>query len=130
MNSRNSRNIYMYWINKEYNLILILRNLIYLHSTNGKGYNVHLITDKNINDYVDNIPDYFYKLCPAHQADFIRVNVICDYGGIWLDSDTIVLESLDTLFDIIDNSDGFFIKQNNSILFNGVFGSKTNTFND
>lgn len=122
-----SRNIYLYWTGNEYKLITILRNLIYLHSTNGKGYKVILITDKNIKDYIKNIPDYFYKLCPAHQADFVRVNVICDYGGIWLDSDTLVLNSLDSLFDYIENKDGFFIKQNNEILWNGVFGSRANT---
>ena len=126
-NSNNNRNIFIYWIGKEYKLISILRNLIYLHSTNGIGYNLILITDKNICDYIDNIPTYFYDLCPAHQADFVRVHVICDYGGIWLDSDTLVLDSLDSLFDIIDNNDGFYIRENNNILWNGIFGSKKKT---
>jgi len=121
------RNVYIYWIGKEYKLISILRNLIYLHSTNGKGYNVILITEKNISDYIKDIPNYFKKLCPAHQADFIRINVISEYGGIWLDSDTLVLDSLDSLFDLIENQDGFFIKENNTILCNGIFGSKANT---
>jgi len=122
-----TRNIFLYWIGKEYTLISILRNLIYLHSTNGNGYNVILINDLNINEYIKNIPDYFTNLCPAHQADFVRVNVICDYGGIWLDSDTLVLDSLDSLFDYIETQNGFFIKQNNDILWNGIFGSKLNT---
>ena len=108
-------------------MVSILRNLIYLHSTNGKGYNIILITHENIHDYVDNIPEYFYDLSPAHQADFVRVNVICDYGGIWLDSDTLVLDSLDSLFDVIDNKDGFLIKENNIKLCNGIFGSKKET---
>jgi len=122
-----TRNIFLYWVGKEYSLIQILRNLIYLHSKNGKGYNVILITDKNINDYIENIPDYFDKLVPAHQADFVRVNVICEYGGIWLDSDTLILDTLDTLFDIVENNNGFFIKQNNNTLCNGIFGSKKQT---
>jgi len=121
------RNIFLYWIGKEYKLISILRNLIYLHSTNGIGYNVILITPKNVNDYIDDIPDFFYKLCPAHQADYIRVCVLCDHGGIWLDSDTLVLDSLDSLFDIIEKKDGFFINENNNTLCNGVFGSKKET---
>lgn len=121
------RNVFLYWIGKEYKLISILRTLIYLNSTNGVGYNVILITHKNIHDYVDNIPKDFYNLQPAHQADFVRVHVICDYGGIWLDSDTIVLDSLDSLFDIIDAKDGFLIKQNNTTLSNGIFGSKKGT---
>ncbi len=121
------RNIFIYWTGKEYKLISILRNLIYIHSTNGIGYHIILITPENIHNYVSNIPNYFYNLLPAHQADYVRVNVICDYGGIWLDSDTLVLDSLDSLFDIIDNKDGFLIKQNNNILWNGIFGSKKGT---
>jgi hypothetical protein len=123
----NERNLFLYWVGKEYKLITILRKLIYLHSTNGKGYNVILITEKNICDYIKNIPSYFDKLCCAHQADFVRVNIICDYGGIWLDSDTLVIESLDSLFDNIDNQNGFFIKENSSYLCNGIFGSKKQT---
>jgi hypothetical protein len=122
-----TRNIYLYWVGKEYKLISILRNLMYLHSTNGTCYKTHLITDKNISDYIKDIPDYFSNLCPAHQADFVRVNVICDYGGIWLDSDTIVVDSLDSLFDFIETKNGFFIKQNNSCLCNGIFGSRSKT---
>jgi hypothetical protein len=121
------RNVYLYWVGKEFKLITILRDLIYLHSTNGIGYKVHLITDKNIGKYIKNIPDYFSSLCPAHQADFVRVHVICDYGGIWLDSDTIVVDKLDSLFDLIEKKNGFFIKENNIHLVNGVFGSKKQT---
>jgi FkbM family methyltransferase len=121
------RNIFLYWINKEYKLISILRNLIYLHSTSGKGYKVNLITDQNVKDYIKDLPEYFFKLIPAYQADFVRVNVICEQGGIWLDSDTLVMSSLDSLFDIFEIVDGFFIRQNNELLWNGIFGSKANT---
>ena len=121
-----NKNVFLYWIGKEYKLISILRNLVYLHSTNGTGYNTILITHENIKNYIHNIPEYFYNLCPTHQANYVKVNVICDYGGIWLDSDTLVLDSLDSLFDIIDNNEGFLIKENN-ILSNSIFGSKKET---
>ena len=121
------RNVYLYWVGKEYKLISILRDLINLHSTHGIGYKVNLITDKNVSEYIQDIPDYFSNLCPAHQADFVRVHVICDYGGIWLDSDTIVVDKLDSLFDLIEKKNGFFIKENNIHLVNGVFGSKKQT---
>jgi hypothetical protein len=123
---KKTRNIFMYWIGKEYSLITLFRKIIYKHSNNGKNYKVHFITPANINQYV-NIPPYFYQLKPAHQADFVRVNVICDYGGIWLDSDTLVMNSLDSLFNILEEKDGFFIKENNKVLLNGVFGSRKNT---
>lgn len=121
------RNVYIFWTGKEYTLISMLRKLMYLHSNNGIGYNVKLITHSNIKDYIADIPEYFYKLLPAHQADFVRVHVICDYGGIWLDSDTLVIDKLDSLFDLIKNKEGFFIKENNTILWNGIFGSKKQT---
>tara|TARA_Y100000389_G_C17458774_1_gene520087 strand:- start:2100 stop:3434 length:1335 start_codon:yes stop_codon:yes gene_type:complete len=127
MIQQKKRNVFLYWIGKEYKLNNILRNLIYLHSTNGIGYNVILITHENIHDYIDYIPNYFYNLYPSHQADYVRVNVINDYGGIWIDSDTLVLDSLDSLFDIIENKDGFLVKENNRTLCNGIFGSKKNT---
>jgi mannosyltransferase OCH1-like enzyme len=119
-------NIYLYWVGNDYKLIKILRSLIYMHSTNGKGYKVNLINDKNIDKYIKNIPKNFYKLNPANQADFVRVNVLCDLGGIWLDSDTLVIDKLDELFEMINTKDGFLIKED-SILCNGVFGSKPNT---
>ncbi len=124
-------NVYLYWVGNEYKLIKILRNLIYMHSTNGKGYKVNLINHDNVKEYIPDLPDYFYKLLPAHQADFVRVNVLCDKGGIWLDSDTLVVDKLDELFDIMDNNgsnkDGFFIKEFDYWISNGIFGTKPNT---
>ena len=121
-----TRNLFLYWVGKEYSLITVLRRLIYLHSTNGIGYKIHLITDKNISNYIKDIPYYFNNLCPAHQADFVRINVICDYGGIWLDSDTLVVDSLDKLFDLNEKNNGFFIIQWNTLC-NGIFGSRAKT---
>jgi len=134
-NSINSdeNNVFLYWVGNEFKLITILRRLIYLHSKSGNGYKVHLINHENVKDYVPYIPDFFYHLRPAFQADYVRVSVICDYGGIWLDSDTIVIESLDSLFEKInDNNDGFFIREtknldNTNPICNGIFGSKPRT---
>ena len=122
-----TRNVYMYWVGNERKLTSILRNLIHLHSTNGRGYKVHLITDKNIHDYVHELPVCFNELHPSVQATFLSVHVIYEYGGIWIDSNTLVLDTLDTLFDILDTRDGFFIRESNDILYSGVFGSNQKT---
>jgi hypothetical protein len=124
-----NNNIFIYWIGNEYKLIMILRNLIYLHN---KQYNIHFINDDNVHQYINDIPPKYNTLIPALKADYIRVNVICDYGGIWLDSDTIIMDSLDSLFDIFkkndnNNKDGFLIRENNDLICNGIFGSKKNT---
>jgi hypothetical protein len=121
-----NRNVFLYWEGYEFKLIKILRELIYLHSDNGTGYNVVFINRKNLEEYIE-LPYYFDFLCPAHKADFIRVSIVCEQGGIWLDSDILVMNSLDSLFAILDTQDGFFTKQDNTLMYNGVFGSKKNT---
>lgn len=121
------KNVFIYWTGYEYKLIKILRNLIYLHSKNGNGYNIIFINDNNIKSYIKEIPTNFDILCPAHKADFIRVTIINEYGGIWLDSDTLVIDKLDSLFSILENNEGFFFKDHDGIINNGVFGSKKNT---
>jgi hypothetical protein len=120
-----NKNIFIYWVGNIPTLIKILRTLIYSYSIN--NYNLHLIDHTNLLKYVQNIPNNFYDLKPAHQADFVRVNVIYEYGGIWLDSDVLVLSNLENLFNVIKKDNGFFILENNTILYNGVFGSKKKT---
>ena len=115
-------NVYIYWEGFEYKLIKKLRELMYLHIPN-----LIFITDKNVKNFVKVFPDSYENLSIAHKADFVRVSVICDYGGIWLDSDTLVMENLDELIKIIEEKDGFFIRENNENICNGVFGSKSNT---
>ena len=121
-----SRNLFLYWTGKKYSLIKIFHKIVYLHSNIGKGYNIILITPENVHNYVS-LPPFFYDLLPAHQADYVRVNVVCDHGGIWLDSDILIVDKLDYFFDILETIDGFFVKENNQQLFNGFFGSKPNT---
>jgi len=119
--------VFLYWTGKEFKLINILRNIIYHHSNHGDNYKVIFLSPENINQYIDDIPTGFDKLIPAHQADIARVFAVEKYGGIWLDSDTIVMNNLKELFDIIDSKNGFFIKENNTVICNGVFGSRKNT---
>lgn len=117
----------MYWNGPTYSLLTLLRKLVYLHSKGGTGYVVNVITPENIHEYIPALPECFYRLQYAHQADYVRVQVLCERGGIWLDSDTIVMDSLDVLFDIMKTKEGFFIQQNNDGLWNGVFGTRPRT---
>ena len=128
------RNLFLFWTGPTPHLIQILRDLVYLHSTSGKGYTVHLITPENIGDYLheSSLPSYFHNLCPAHQADLIRVNVVCKYGGMWLDSDILIIHSLDSLFDLLETKNGFFVRQDSVAhstgrFTNAIFGSRPDT---
>lgn len=118
--------VFMYWIGKEYKLLNVLKERIYTYSKRGKGYEVVFLTKENLKEYVK-VPAYFYRLQPAHQADYVRVNVLCDFGGIWLDSDTIVVDTLDSMFKMIEDGNGFFIQNSFGNIINSVFGTKPNT---
>lgn len=50
-----------------------------------------LLTYDNINQYTEKIPEKLKQLTLPKQADYIRVHVLRDNGGIWLDTDTIML---------------------------------------
>lgn len=119
--------VFLYWTGYEYKLIKILRNLIYLHSQNGLKYKVILLTPENIRDYISDLPNNFNSLISAHQADIARVFAIEKHGGIWLDSDTLVMNDMSELFKIINEKDGFFILEEGVFACNGVFGSKAGT---
>ena len=118
------KNVFTYWTGKEFKLVKLLREIIIHFSTVGKGYKLHLITDKNATDYFTDLPVGWKTLAPAHQADVIRIWAVCKYGGIWMDADTLILTNLDCLWDF---KDGFLILENNEILCNGVFGLPKNS---
>lgn len=117
-----NKNVFIYWTGKKYILIEILRDLIFLHSNNGKNYKVHFITDENYKEFID-LPDNFLKLTPTKKSDILRVNLLYKYGGIWLDSDTIVMDNLSSLFKILETKEGFILRESKKSLVMGVLGS-------
>lgn len=55
------------------------------------GHEVVVVTENNVGDYID-IPDFIYdrvktgQMLFAHLSDYIRVNLLYRYGGLWIDS--------------------------------------------
>ena len=105
--NRQDRNLFFYWEGEVPSLISVLRELIYQWSDGGKNYEPILLNDSNIKDYVD-LPVNYDRLSYVHKADFIRAAVINKFGGIYIDSDTLVMSSLNELFKFVDNDGGFF----------------------
>lgn len=118
-----NNHVFVYWVGKTYSLIELLRKIMILHANEGRNYNFHFIHAENLSQYVNNLPEGFHQLIPAYQADYVRVAVIERFGGIWLDSDTLVMSNLSDLFSLFNTHHGFFIRQNNNLVCNGVFGS-------
>jgi hypothetical protein len=43
--------------------------------------------------------EYYNSLMPAHRADIIRIKYLEKYGGVWIDSDFIAMNSFDVLIE-------------------------------
>ncbi len=83
---------------------MILKNLILLHSTSGKGYNVCFLDKKKIQQIIppQHFPKKFKNLQHVIKTEnFVSTYILHKYGGIWIDSNTIVMKNLDELFDIV-----------------------------
>lgn len=72
---------------------------------NAGNHPVRLITEKNYAEYVA-IPEYIYikmqrkQMSVAHFADYLRVCLLHQYGGLWLDATIFCAESIpDSYFD-------------------------------
>lgn len=80
------------------------------------GIDIVLVTPDNLEHYLPDLPTELLAIEElAHKADMIRAMLIARYGGMWLDSDAIVLTNLNWLFDLLDqhefvgfNDDGQF----------------------
>ena len=68
------------------------------------GLEVILVTPETLRDYLPNIPPEILRITEiAHKADMIRTMLVMQYGGMWLDSDAIVLQKLDWILDLLDS---------------------------
>jgi hypothetical protein len=109
--------IYSFWVGYDFKLIKIFKLLIEFHNKN-----FILINENNISKYLKNIPECFNSLLPKQQSDYVKVNIMCEYGGIWLDLDVLVLSNLSSFFEILIDKDGFFFENTNN-----CFGTNPNT---
>jgi len=88
--------VYQYWDKGEDSMPPIIK-YIYDHNLSlslKHNFELVLLTKNNIREYIDNIDDDFFNLQPNHQSDICRFNILHQYGGIWLDSDIIILKNI------------------------------------
>ena len=127
--------IITYWEGPKPLLIKALHKLMELHSTphaeeKGKDNFICIEKDEFLANKSGSYSDYFSNLTPAAQADIVRVEYIYKNGGIWLDSDTLVMSSLQPLTNLLSIKHGFFVTslgKKGAKLCNGVFGSRSHT---
>ncbi len=120
------RKVFLYWTGPLYKLVGTCIRLIQLHANQSSSFNLILLNESNISEYIT-IPSFFNKLDPAHQSDYARIRLLYEYGGIWLDADTLLLEDLKQLFETLGTNDCFFIRNSKGIMCNAVLGARKNS---
>jgi hypothetical protein len=98
---------WLYWENKEGSnkspLISLCHEIMKHHL---QKYQITILNTENVQQYVKDIHPHWYNIkCLAHKADYIRAKVLYQEGGMWLDSDIIVLEDFSNLFTLLEKHD-------------------------
>lgn len=64
------------------------------------------VTPETLAEYLPDLPEEILRIPElAHKADMIRSRLVQRYGGMWLDSDALVLKDLNWLFDYLADYD-------------------------
>lgn len=67
------------------------------------GFDIFLLSDDNISDYII-LHNRFKDLKSNFKSDIIRYYMLDKYGGIWLDTDIIIIKDLNILYNNFINS--------------------------
>lgn len=92
------------------------------------GFTIELVTPQTVHDYLPDLPSRVMEIGElAHKADMIRARLVHHYGGMWLDSDAIVMSDLSEIMAWTDRFD-FVGFNNNGQLENAPTQMRINCF--
>jgi hypothetical protein len=93
--------IWMYWEGDCPEWIKACHQTVFAH-----GSDVRLLAWNDFDLMRDTDRDIdLIQLCTAHRADFIRAFLMARCGGLWIDSDCIVMRSLQPVLDLLEHYD-------------------------
>lgn len=72
-----------------------------------KDHDVFFLDSKTVLDYIPNIYNISKDMPLANKSDIIRLELLKRYGGIWLDSSSLVMEDLSWVHDLNSRDSGF-----------------------
>lgn len=84
--------IWTYWHDAE--LPLLVKQCIVGWRRLNPEYHINVITAANMAQYVEYIPEQLAQLNIAKQTDWLRLTLLKQYGGVWLDASIILTKPL------------------------------------
>lgn len=111
--------IFTYWEGKKHGFIDLCHQTLAKHNDDFK-----VLTPEDIEKEPSMEPflaDPYYKiLMPAHRADIIRIKLLEEYGGVWIDSDFIAMQSFDTLIEASNRKHALYYYRDSWQATNGI----------
>lgn len=90
--------VWLYWEGDLPDWIAECRKTIFAHASN-----VRLLSDLDFDELREGDRDIdISHLYVAHRADYIRAYLLARFGGLWVDSDCIVLKPLQPILDLLN----------------------------
>lgn len=81
---------------------------LYIIKKNGSRYfNVVLLDEQNIFTYLPDLRKDINTLPIALKTDYIRVKLLYEYGGLWIDADTILMNNLKDIYQKLNSGVDF-----------------------
>lgn len=59
------------------------------------GFDIRVLDDAKLREWVPDAPEALAHVAPARRSDWIRLRLLRDHGGIWIDASTLLTRSLD-----------------------------------
>ena len=105
--SKSPCDIYTYWHSHDmpYTVKKCIRSWRRLCPT----YTIHIITKKNLERYAPGITQHKHIPSPAFLSDMIRLHVLSERGGIWMDASVYLNDNLDWVHGYQTSTDCEFI---------------------
>lgn len=111
--------LWLYWEGPMPEWIRCCHDTIFRH-----GFNVNLLTPESFSQIRDVDLDIDINgLYVAHRADFIRAFLLARYGGLWVDSDCLVLKSLLPLANILARYEFVGYRERSGEVTNNLMGA-------
>lgn len=69
-------------------------------------FEVRVLNEDTVKHYLT-LPDFNLALQAAHKADYIRLSLLSQYGGVWMDASIYLVENLDWMLNKLKGHDAF-----------------------
>ncbi len=91
--------VWVFWYQGLKNAPMIIKKCIESQKKYLEGYTINIITKENIKDFVS-LPEYILEkfndgiISYTHFSDILRISLLSEHGGIWLDSTVLLTDRL------------------------------------